>query len=464
MRPPDAPNSPRWLVRGVLLIVVVALLSPAAVSAISHESTDYRIGTIDRPANGPTIVSIQGFHFDGKGNEKKPARLIGVGPRGTLNWDTNGSQRGANWFYDVDPLENGNLLVVMTAPGTTTVYEFDPADQEIIWQRQLPIEDTHDVDLINGDQLLVANMRHYNETTEQNDDRIFIYDLSTDRIVWEWYFRDHGFDPDEGGEYTEDWTHVNDVDKVGSGQYMLSVRNFNQIIFVNRSTGGIYRRLGAAGDRDTMFHQHNPDYLVSSTGRPTALVADSENDRIVEYELTTDGETWSQTWELTGGLSWPRDADRLPNGNTLIVDSVNHRVVEVTPQGRIVWEVYAPWMPYDAERPNLGNEPGGPTIRDMNATGEYELAGSAALQPGTGDRLTFGQRLATAFVGTPIESEAASVGKRWDHIAPWIYPVWMTGWDFLLTILATLVVLGWAIVELAYGRQRVTSFFRRHVP
>ena len=58
------------------------------------------------------------------------------------------------------------------------------------------------------------------------------------------------------------------------------------------------------------------------------------NDRVVEWTLR-DGE-WVMTWELVGGgLDEPRDADRLPNGNTLVVDTQNHRVVEVTDTRRV---------------------------------------------------------------------------------------------------------------------------------
>lgn len=37
---------------------------------------------------------------------------------------------------------------------------------------------------------------------------------------------------------------------------------------------------------------------------------------------------------------WGGDADRLPNGNTLITDTVNGRILEVTPEGEKVWEVF----------------------------------------------------------------------------------------------------------------------------
>jgi hypothetical protein len=36
---------------------------------------------------------------------------------------------------------------------------------------------------------------------------------------------------------------------------------------------------------------------------------------------------------------WGGDANRLPNGNTLIVNVTRGRIVEVTPEGEVVWEM-----------------------------------------------------------------------------------------------------------------------------
>ena len=41
--------------------------------------------------------------------------------------------------------------------GKTLVYELDPETKERVWEVKFNITDTHDVDMINGDQLLVAN-------------------------------------------------------------------------------------------------------------------------------------------------------------------------------------------------------------------------------------------------------------------------------------------------------------------
>ena len=54
-------------------------------------------------------------------------------------------------------------------------------------------------------------------------------------------------------------------------------------------------------------------------------------------------------------LYWPRDVDRLESGNTLITDSRNGRVLEVDPDGRVVWSFTGLAVPYEADRLENGN-------------------------------------------------------------------------------------------------------------
>jgi len=457
------PPTRRGRLRVTVVIVALLLVTPSAVSAATYDGEQSAIqrGTITQPADGLTVVAVQGFKHQDRGSIKKPARLVAFGPRGEVRWVYNGSNVGASWFYDVDPLPSGNLLVTAAHPQGTVVLGLDPATQEPVWVEHLSIHDTHDIDYLPGNRLLVANMRQYNESTERNNDRLLVYNMTTDRVEWEWLFREH-YPRTGGGKYSDDWTHVNDIDRIAPGKYLASVRNFDQVIVVDRESGEITQRLGRDDAHDIIYEQHNPQYLEGEDGRPAMLVADSENNRIVEYEKR-DGD-WTETWKLTGGLSWPRDADRLPNGHTLIVDSLNHRVMEVTPTGRIVWEVYAPWGPYDAERVQLGDEPGGPTIAEQGASGTHTLSGSAGLVPGTGGRSTFAGQLTATFAGTPIDGQVRWFATRWAHVTPWIYPVWMTGWDFAGLILAALLLLMWLLAELVIERQRFVERIRRHVP
>jgi len=445
--------SRRWFLRALLAVVVVSLLGTTAALTLAYEPTNLRPGTIDSPANGSTVVAMQGFHFEGADDPKKPARLVSVDSRGTVEWVYNGSARGASWFYDVDPLPNGNLLAVNTAPGETLVYELDPETGERVWTETLPVTDTHDVDLINGDELLVANLR--NSSGDTSNERIYIYNRTTDTVTWEWYFAEH-YPPDTaaGVSNTDDWSHVNDVDQVGEGEFLVSPRNFDQVIVVNRATKEITMRLGADGNHTILDEQHNPTYLESAEGTPTILVADSENDRVVEY--ARENGSWTRVWTVgEDQLNWPRDADRLPNGNTLIVDTLGQRVIEVSPTGEIVWELFAPWAPYDAERLAYGDEAGGPTMQDMSVSGSYELSGGAETRAGPGTDRSFPTWLTLTFGDTPVGGPISEFAELWEGVSQWIKPVWMAPWGFVTLVGACLLTLLWGLGELLYGRRRL---------
>ena len=432
------------LVRIAALLAILTLLVPTGVSALTYdaaETTSLEPGTIAEPANGSTVISAQGYTFRGNTNPRKPARLVAADPRGNLAWTHDDGVVGSAWFFEVDPMPNGNLLVSSPRDGETVVFEFDPDTQERVWQERFEMTDTHGVAYLGDDRIAVANMREWNDSAGVSDDRVVVYDRSTDEITWEWTFRNH-YPAETDGGYNDDWTHVNDVEPVGDDRLLLSPRNFDQAIVVDMESKEIVERLGTDDDYAVMREQHSPDWLLSENGTPTIVVADSENDRVVEY-AKEDGE-WVRTWTIgLETLNWPRDADRLPNGNTLITDTLNHRVMEVTPRGEVVWEYYATWGPYDAERPAHRDDSNGPTIRDMNASGTYTITGSANLT--TGSRLDTGpaSRLRAVAAGTPFEAPADELATRWGHVAPWIRPVWMSGWDLVNVLVAVLAGTVW---------------------
>ena len=65
------------------------------------------------------------------------------------------------------------------------------------------------------------------------------------------------------------------------------------------------------------------------------------------------------------------DADRLANGNTLIVESANKRIIEVTPKGKVVWELKGLKHPIDADRlPN-----GHTLVAQRKEIAEYDAKG-----------------------------------------------------------------------------------------
>ncbi|MDS0241358.1 MULTISPECIES: aryl-sulfate sulfotransferase [unclassified Haloferax] len=342
-----------------------------AVGNASQVTRNPCVGTVtDRP-NGTTLLSIQGA----RGGEKTAAMLVGIRPSGEVVGVHNDSANGRWWVYDIERLANDNLLLSTTEPGISIVEELNATTGEHVSTRRFPnVLDSHDADLINGDELLL------NDMSRNGNDRVIVYNLSSEEIVWEYRFDDYptAFPKEGGGEYGGDWTHNNDIDQIRPGVFMVSVRNFDQVVAIDRETKEIRWTLGNDDNRDILFEQHNPDYIEGENGTATVIVADSRNDRVVEYSREND--KWVRTWVLRGGgLNEPRDADRLPNGNTLVVDRRGDRLLEVTPQGDVVWEFYAPWQPYDAERIGTGDGSTAPTARQLNATGVHELTGSAGV-------------------------------------------------------------------------------------
>jgi len=172
------------LLRGTAAVVLVALLVACAGLTLAYEPPQLGAGTIKDPADGTTVVAVQGFHFQGEGSQKKPARLLpsSTRPAGSRNWPTGptpgppGSTTSTRW-------RTATCFVTSTVPGDTLAYELNPETDERVWEQEFDAEDTHDVAMLNEHELLVANMRNTNDEGVAND-RLFVYNLTTDEVVW----------------------------------------------------------------------------------------------------------------------------------------------------------------------------------------------------------------------------------------------------------------------------------------
>jgi DNA-binding beta-propeller fold protein YncE len=104
--------------------------------------------------------------------------------------------------------------------------------------------------------------------------------------------------------------------------------------------GWTYGEMGCSGNG--LF---KPSY-VNVLGNGRLLVADTGNHRVIEVD-PAKGVTWqygNANNRLGGGqgsgvnqLNEPSAATRLPNGNTLVVDAGNQRVLEIDQLGGVVW-------------------------------------------------------------------------------------------------------------------------------
>ena len=263
-------------------------------------------------------------------------------------------------------LSNATVLATFADDGYTDCGRFespckrtgirliDPnPEAHVVYEWSYPVRtredsEVHDAELLPSGELLVADMEY---------ESVFTVDLSTGERTWTWNASSHYDAPPDPTR--EDWLHINDVDRIGPDRYLVSVRNTNQLVIVERGEG-VVDIVNRDRDPTVLNRQHNPHWL----GPGAVVVADSENDRVVElHENRTTGE-WEVAWALTrtGGIyfDWPRDADRLPNGHTLITDSRNNRVVEVDRNGDLVASYATEPLPYEADRPPHDESAGRP--------------------------------------------------------------------------------------------------------
>lgn len=316
---------------------------------------------------GLTVVATQGFYVSGQ-----TAEIAAITPNGTVV-HFNDSYRV---YFDVDQVPGERYTVEYVAarqfePSECTQFEskrctrnvvnrvnLTTGEQETVYAEMTPriySARWHDVDRINDTHLVVADIIN---------DSVYTVDTRDNLIVREWNASER-YTRDQGGK-AGDWTHINDVEVLPDGRIVASLRNMDSVVFLNQSSGEWVMdeswTLGSDDDHETLFEQHNPDYVPEEQGGPAVLVGDSENTRVVEYQRV-DGE-WIETWSWRDvRLQWPRDADRLPNGNTLIVDTNGNRLVELDGNGEVVWSTDM-GMPYDVERIGTGDESaGGPAAR-----------------------------------------------------------------------------------------------------
>ncbi len=175
-------------------------------------------------------------------------------------------------------------------------------------------------------------------------------------IVWEWRTWEH-LDPATDRitavqDPREAWTHANGLAELPNGDIALSFRHISTVIIIDRKTEKIIWKLGAP----PLSGQHAPTPLPNGNlllfdNGPHRLDQSMPFSRVIEVELATKQIVWKYQERREYEFFSPRmsNAQRLPNGNTLICEADFGRLFEVTVQGELVWEYV---NPYFNEGPN----------------------------------------------------------------------------------------------------------------
>ncbi|MCU0507762.1 MAG: aryl-sulfate sulfotransferase [Anaerolineae bacterium] len=175
-------------------------------------------------------------------------------------------------------------------------------------------------------------------------------------VVFEWRSWDHldireSYD-DLTGPVVDPF-HGNSVEMDRDGNLLVSMRNCDQVLKINRQTGDIIWRLGGKKNEftlqgDVQFFHRQHDARRLPNGRLTLFDNRAEQtpqySRGIEYQLDEAAKTVTRVWEYRNTPDvygpWLGNTQRLPNGNTVIGWGLGlPAVTETQPDGTKVFEM-----------------------------------------------------------------------------------------------------------------------------
>ena len=169
--------------------------------------------------------------------------------------------------------------------------------------------------------------------------------------VWEWRVWEH-LDPAEfpitaPQNDRSEWTHGNAVSELADGNLLVSFRHISTVLKIDRKCGTILWKLGSP----MVSGQHAPvllkngNILIFDNGphREDQMFPFS---RVIEVNPATNEIVWKFQEAFPPNFFSDRisNAQRLPNGNTLVNEGMFGRFFEVTPAGEVVWEYVNPYF------------------------------------------------------------------------------------------------------------------------
>lgn len=301
---------------------------------------------------------------------------------GNITWDflVNNPQRLMH--HDIEPLPNGNVLLMVVDYMTQA---------DAIAQGRDPL-------LLPAPEWLPESILEVQQTGP-----------TTGQVVWEWHMRDHliqDFDASKDNYgvvsdhpelmnvnyppvvlFVGDWNHANGIDYDPINDWIvISSRDQDEVLLIDHSTTSLESASHAGGARGRggdllwrwgnpeaygrgtpadrqLFRQHDPRFVppgYPGAGHITIFNNQvlSDQSAVIEIELPVDGQGLpfvdgtSNVYGPTGPVwsfmepgfysSFISSAERLASGNTLICSGAQARLFEVNPTGQTVWSYTHP--------------------------------------------------------------------------------------------------------------------------
>jgi hypothetical protein len=188
------------------------------------------------------------------------------------------------------------------------------------------------------------------------------------KVVWRWHANAHlnpALDIIGPLHKREEWCHANSVAVLRNGNILLTSRSLDSMLVIDKRNGHIVWRWGSTAYLDkttgrleirsgsnTLGGPHGAAEIPA--GLPGAghilcydngMYADAS--RAVEVDFATHKLIWQSSQPGIGRKHFSNfvgNAQRLPNGNTLICDGANGRFFQVTKDNQTVWEYINPYI------------------------------------------------------------------------------------------------------------------------
>ena len=282
------------------------------------------------------------------------------------------------WYYKRNTTHPGDDTEVSIIPDGLLIggnrHKYGPAivswEGEVLWEDDFFSH--HDIRLYGPDDHIMYLASIYDcpgDAEPYYANSIVEYDRFAEEQVWVFRYCDYYVPP----VYREDWSHLNAVVPFPDQEntYLLSSREQHHLYKVLRDPDGIAWKMGLNGDfgldeQDRFMRQHAPEILSNGN----ILLFDNGDtrepnvrrwSRALEISYDEDSMTAEAVWSFRPDpdiYSWLwGDADRLPNGNTLVTFGMRSTtngsdLIEVDSNSDEVWHVKMDnkWGAYRSDR------------------------------------------------------------------------------------------------------------------
>jgi outer membrane protein assembly factor BamB len=194
---------------------------------------------------------------------------------------------------------------------------------------------------------------------------------ATGNIVWKYALADHMQSEDfilDPITPRNEWSHSNSVKFYttnpinGKPAILLSSRHLNTVFLIDRETGNILWK----SPKGIFNYQHDATLTPSGTvlAFDNGVSRQQERPFLWSRLVEVDVHTNKVVWKFQGGETGPEmgsfaasimsGTQRLPNGNTLGIDSLKGHIFEVTKEGKVVFSFINPYQALDTTSP-FGN-------------------------------------------------------------------------------------------------------------